>query len=277
MRKTKILLSAVTLSAVLTSATWAADLENIKVLDNGNIEVTTTSDLTLPKGEIVSDMKVLKDLNVTLAYKDPENAKKVILNLEFPLEKGKSYSIIWVDWAEANMNFKAKDEINWEYKNSEKWGKLNIEKINVTDSKTIEIYYDTELKAEEFVYRVLWELETKTRIWDWKNGLNISLKNALEPSSSYMILSNSINDAKWEEVILKESLYDFKTEADLKNVFEETKVENKKEEETEKKWTGNLEEVAMNSAKTPETGPVTWILVIATMMIAWVIVIWRTR
>ena len=86
MRKTKILLSAVTLSAVLTSATWAADLENIKVLDNGNIEVTTTSDLTLPKGEIVSDMKVLKDLNVTLAYKDPENAKKVILNLEFPLE-----------------------------------------------------------------------------------------------------------------------------------------------------------------------------------------------
>ena len=59
MRKTKILLSAVTLSAVLTSATWAADLENIKVLDNGNIEVTTTSDLTLPKGEIVSDMKVL--------------------------------------------------------------------------------------------------------------------------------------------------------------------------------------------------------------------------
>ena len=175
------------------------------------------------------------------------------------------------------MNFKAKDEINWEYKNSEKWWKLNIEKINVTDSKTIEIYYDTELKAEEFVYRVLWELETKTRIWDWKNGLNISLKNALEPSSSYMILSNSINDAKWEEVILKESLYDFKTEADLKNVFEETKVENKKEEETEKKWTGNLEEVAMNSAKTPETGPVTWILVIATMMIAWVIVIWRTR
>ena len=233
--------------------------------------------MTLPKGEIVSDMKVLKDLNVTLAYKDPENAKKVILNLEFPLEKGKSYSIIWVDWAEANMNFKAKDEINWEYKNSEKWGKLNIEKINVTDSKTIEIYYDTELKAEEFVYRVLWELETKTRIWDWKNGLNISLKNALEPSSSYMILSNSINDAKWEEVILKESLYDFKTEADLKNVFEEEKVENKKEEETEKKWTGNLEEVAMNSAKTPETGPVTWILVIATMMIAWVIVIWRTR
>ena len=277
MRKIKILLSAVTLSAVLTSATWAADLENIKVLDNGNIEVTTTSDLTLPKGEIISDMKVLKDLNVTLAYKDPENAKKVILNLEFPLEKGKSYSIIWVDWAEANMNFKAKDEINWEYKNSEKWGKLNIEKINVTDSKTIEIYYDTELKAEEFVYRVLWELETKTRIWDWKNGLNISLKNALEPSSSYMILSNSINDAKWEEVILKESLYDFKTEADLKNVFEETKVENKKEEETEKKWTGNLEEVAMNSAKTPETGPVTWILVISTMMIAWVIVIWRTR
>ena len=59
MRKIKILLSAVTLSAVLTSATWAADLENIKVLDNGNIEVTTTSDLTLPKGEIVSDMKVL--------------------------------------------------------------------------------------------------------------------------------------------------------------------------------------------------------------------------
>ena len=99
----------------------------------------------------------------------------------------------------------------------------------------------------------------------------------MEPSSSYMILSNSINDAKWEEVILKESLYDFKTEADLKNVFEEEKVENKKEEETEKKWTGNLEEVAMHSAKTPETGPVTWILVIATMMIAWVIVIWRTR
>lgn len=274
MRK-KILVSAIILSAFATN-TFAADLENIEVLNNGNLSVNTSSDLTLPEGEVSGDLKVLKDYVVSLAYKDPENAKKVLVNLTFALEKNRTYSIIWVDWAETNMNFTVADKVEWEYKNEDKtstW--LKIEKINILDSNSIEIYYNEDLKAEEFVYRILSEIETKSKTWDGKNTMSVSLGSPLEDLTQYIILSNALVDSTWKEVKLKESFYEFATEDKLENVFWDLPKVEEKTEDKKEEW--NIEEVAMNSAKTPETWAATWILILATLFITASLVLTRKK
>ena len=113
----KQILTAVAIFSVMFGSTFAADLENIEVVNNGNLVTNTTSDLTLPSWEVSGDLKVLKDYTVSFAYKDTDDSKKVLINLMYSLEKNKSYTIIWVDWAETNMDFSIWDEIKGEYKN----------------------------------------------------------------------------------------------------------------------------------------------------------------
>jgi|GEM_PF-1673084 hypothetical protein len=157
---------------------------------------------------------------VSFAFKDPQNAKKVSLNLTYDLEKNKSYSLLGIDGAEANMNFDLKDEIQTEIVNPEVDSKkLSIEKIVITDSKTVEVYYNQEVKAEEFTYRLLSELPTKTQKSDGE-FLNIELQKPLEDLSSYLVLANSLFDAAGKEVKLKDIYYEFETPNKLDNVFE---------------------------------------------------------
>jgi hypothetical protein len=44
----KQILTAVAIFSVMFGSTFAADLENIEVVNNGNLVTNTTSDLTLP-------------------------------------------------------------------------------------------------------------------------------------------------------------------------------------------------------------------------------------
>lgn len=245
----KILISTAILTSIIsTNIAFASDLQGINVLDNGNISVNTTSDLVLSNSEIEGDLKVLKDYVVSYAKKDTKDFSKISLNLTYPLEKNKIYSIIWVDWAEANMNFTISEKIEWEYENLQKTSAFHIKKINVLDSKTIEIFYSENVEAEEFVFRILSEIEVKEKKWNWQNTLNISLKTPLEDLTPYIILANSLVDINGKKVKLEESFYDFETKADLVNVFWELP---KVEEEVKDDW--NVVEVAEKMKKTPET------------------------
>ena len=276
----KQILTAVAIFSVMFGSTFAADLENIEVVNNGNLVTNTTSDLTLPSWEVSGDLKVLKDYTVSFAYKDTDDSKKVLINLMYSLEKNKSYTIIWVDWAETNMDFSIWDEIKGEYKNEKKpasW--LAIEKINLLDGKTMEIYYNQELKAEEFVYKILSEIPTKSKTGDGKNTLSIALSAPLEELTPYIILANSLLDAAGKEVKLKETFYEFETKTNLEFVFEkpvETETATWTGQEA-KEDEGNLEKVAMNSAKTPETWATTWILVIITLFLAGAVVLTQKK
>lgn len=273
MKKIVSAISLIALSSVF-SAVNAADLEKIEVLDNGTISAKTTSDLVLAKSEVKGDLKVLKDYVVTYAIKDKENAKKVTLNLTYELEKNKNYTIIWVDWAEANMNFSILDKIAWEYQNSDKsstW--LKIEKINIIDSKTVEIYYNEDLKAEEFLYRFLSDLPVKNKVWTSENSIDIVLEKPLKEMTPYIIISNSLEDKDWKAVEMKETIYEFETLDNLLNVFPE---EPKVEENLDSAWTAsvntwNIEEIALKAGKTPDTWAATWVLVLLTLMIVWAI------
>lgn len=276
MKTKKIIISAILVPFISINTLFAANLEKINVVNNWTISIETSSDILLKEGEVSGDIKVLKDYSVSFAYKDPQDSKKIFLNLEESLEKNKSYNIIWIDWVESNANFSIWNELAGTYENNEKTkNEFVIEKISVTDDKTLELFYNKEIKAEEFVFKVLSEIESKSKIWDWKNNLTISLNLPLKSSWKYIVLANSLNDSKDKEVLLKESFYEFETWKNLENIFPDLELTEDKAEE--KKEEGNIEEVAMNSAKTPETWAATWILVLLTIIIVWVFFISTKR
>lgn len=266
MRK-KLILTAI-LTAGIISSTYAADLEKITVLNNGNLSISTTTDFNLPNGEVKWDVKVLKDYMVSFAFKDPQNSKKVSLNLTYDLEKNKSYSLLGIDGAEANMNFDLKDKIQTEILNPEVDStKLSIEKIVIIDSKTVEVYYNQELKAEEFTYRLLSELPTKTKKSDGE-FLNIELQKPLEDLSSYLVLANSLFDAAGKEVKLKDIYYEFETPNKLDNIFEKLPELNAGNDENFVVSTGNVEEIAQKNPHNPKTGPEMWLILFLALSFA---------
>lgn len=247
---------------------FAADLQKIEVVDNWNITVWTTNDLVLePWKEVKWDLKVLKDQIVSFAAKDPQNPKKIILNLVYELEKNKKYTILWIDWAEANMNFSTWDELKWEYKNEEEsLASLKIEKINIFDPKTVEIFYNEDIKKDDFIFRFLTDLEVKNKVALTEDIININLKEPLEDLTSYMIISSFLEDKDWKEVKLKDIIYEFETKKDLKKFYELPEKEILKEEVAVKdEW--NIEEIAMKLEKTPESWAKTNILILLTIFV----------
>lgn len=270
----KILISSVIISTMIWNA-FAADFSDITVLNNGNIEISTTPDLNLAKWEVSWDLKVLKDYEVSFAYKDVQDSKKVFLNLKQDLDKNKEYTILWIDWAEANMTFIASEKIIWEYLNSEEKEGLKIEKINIVDLKTIEVYYSEELNSEEFVYKLLTEIETKSKISSWENTFNISFKNPLETEKKYIILSNYINDENGKKVKMDDYIYDFKTDEELEDVFGNLPELNVASEKKEDKW--NLEEMAEKAKKTPTTWAETWLIFAIAIIMTWLFSISRKK
>lgn len=272
MKKIAKIVSVLALSSVFVN-TFAADLEKIEVIDNGNISVNTTSDLVLGKTEIKWDLKVLKDYVVSFAVKDVENPRKVILNLTYDLEKNRYYTIIGIDGAEANMNFSTADKVAWEYVNSDTTWALKIEKINILDGKTVEIYYNEDLKAEEFIYRFLSDIPVKSKFGISENKLNVVLDKPLEQLTPYIIISNSLEDVNWKAVKMDETIYEFETQDNLMNFFPDLDLNAAKEENeiaVKEKEEGNVEEIAMDAKKTPDTWAATWILILLTLMIVWV-------
>ncbi|MDR2411236.1 MAG: hypothetical protein LBD88_01150 [Candidatus Peribacteria bacterium] len=88
------------------------------------------------------------------------------------------------------------------------------------------------------------------------NILEIKLDTPLEKSSSYILMISSLEDAYGREIIFDEILYDFFTSNTL--LSENTEVEEGINEEIISienidENEGNLEKLALNSAKTPET------------------------
>lgn len=270
----KNILTSVLLASAIAFTANAADLEKINVLNNWVIDVTTTSDLVLAEWAVNWDLKVLKEYVVSFAKKDQIDLRKVSLNLLYPLETNKSYTLLGIEGADANMVFTIGETLSWEILNDKKWTWVFIEKINILDSKTLEIYYSETLEKEEFVYRILSEVEVSEKISTWKNNFSIALKTPLESLSPYIILSENLINEKGEKVSLEEKYYDFETKSDLENVFEDLEVISSGEVVDENN-TWNLEEFATSVKRTPETGSPIFYILLMTLILAWFLVFLR--
>ena len=267
MKKFKILLF-LALSSLLTSNAFASTIDKIEVIDNNSIGITASNDVEFSSDYIEWDIKILKDISVSYSSKDINDAKKVTLNLWDDLVINNSYSLISILWAEWNIDFEIWEYLEWEISNKLIWnGEVWIEKINIIDSRTIELFFTDDLEDDLFEFKILSDIPTVRLTSEWNNVANLEIKDNLEKESEYILMVLSLEDKDGNTIVLDEDLYDFTTSADLIVDAEEKEVvlAAAKEEVVEEKW--NMNAIALAKEETPDTGAATWVLVLLTAIV----------
>ena len=263
MKNIKILLLLISF-AIFSWSVSAATIDKIEATSNNNVQVTASQDVVFSDINVKGDVKLLKDIPVSFSAPDSENFKKIVLNLSNDLTANSSYSLITILGADWNIDFSIWEFINWEMLNSnlvewEEW----IEKVSVIDSRTIEVYFSNDLIEDTFEFKILSEIDTSSLTSVWDNMLDIEISRNLEKSTAYILMILSLEDAVGDQLELDEDLYDFVTSADLEQEVAEQEVVIATEEgEEEEEVTWNIEEIALESAETPETWTTTWILIL---------------
>lgn len=225
----------------------------LKIFFDKSIETNST--------DITSDIKVFRDLSNEKISIDLENDKLAHLKLEENLELNTSYSLLSVYWAEWTIDFKIDNIIDWI---EIKWNNSNwIEKIIISDPKTLNIYFTNSIEWDSIDIKLLREYDIESLKINTENNkeLDIYLKNELYNDSKYIVMIFSIITQENLNYSILNSIYDFIT----KWVSSE-KVEIPLEENTEV-WEDTWE-TALNSAKTPDAWAETWILIFATLLLS---------
>lgn len=277
------------LISILTFVTFsanAANLENIEPIDTKTIKTSLDTQVTFWESEVSWDVKILRDIEVSYSSLDFENSKKVLINLSSDLYTNADYSLISVVGSEWSIDFTLWSSLDWElenyYLNS---SSKNIEKVNILDSRTIEVYYNYDITETDFEYKLLWDLSVKNLSSDTEGNLLINLNTSLEQNRNYILMVISLEDSNWDLVSLDESLYDFSTDntiseytwnieenQEVQEIVMEEKItqdiENVLDKKEQENAIGNLEEVSLNAAATPETWAATYILILATIFIS---------
>ncbi len=306
--KTKIIAAIFAWALSLTSFAHAASIVSVSVGDANTLKVTLSGAQlqAAPTGEV----KILKDMSVTSATKDPVNTKVVNLSLAWDLVAGKSYSLISIFGAEGSMDFSlGKSVSNVDIPNQDK-ASTSIEKIVVKDSKNVSVYFKAALTGSEFEFKILSNLGVESIGADIDGSLLVKASTAIEPNKAYILMVVSLKDAAGKDITVDDGIYDFTSSAltsapatgtwvvasplapnpgatgtwvvaaqgapnpgatlaptgtgsaelnaaaASSNAGKVVAVDN-----------GNVEKVALNAAKTPATGPETWIIILATLFI----------
>lgn len=266
MRQFKILFT-IFISSLFISSAYSATIENIQATDSQTIKLAASSDVIFSDIKVYWEISVLKDIEVQSHMKDPLNPKKLRLSLSSDLSLNSSYNLIWIMWAEWNIDFLTWDKFMWEtinpnYYNEEKI----IEKITIIDSKTLEIVYNYELNSWLYEFKLLGEVKVDSVSSKGDNVLDIKLSSKLDKSSSYKIMITSLENIDWKEISLSSNIYDFTTNSNLIDNEEATVLEVPvvKTETVD----NNVEEVALNAAATPESGAETWFVILLTFLVS---------
>lgn len=251
-------------TVLLLNNTFAEDI-NTSIIDldstNSNLIKIFLDKEIISTGNTISwDIKVFKDLNSTNIVKDLENNKIITINLANELEKNTSYSLLSVYWAEWTIDFKIWDIINGLEINGD-WTTW-VSKINIIDSKTIKVLFEKDILWNDIDIKILKEYsvssltinEENKKVLEWK------LTNNLDENSKYLIMLFSFTISEWNNYIIDNSIYDFTTSWNLK---EANIIKQKEIKDEQKTWN-----IALNSAETPDTGPETWILLLATFLLS---------
>lgn len=284
MLKTLKILLIYVLTFSLFSAN-AENLENINVIDTKTINASVTDGVLLSEWEVNWDIKILRDIEVNYSSLDLSNPRKVSLSLSADLYTNSDYSLISVVWAEWSIDFTIWESLNSELDNYYLDVDNNIEKIVILDSRTIDVYYNYDLTENEFEYKLLGDLSVKSLSSDWDSNFNINLNTDLEQNRNYIVMVISLEDNSGSEIPLDESLFEFSTDNSLvenwavveEDIVKQEVIEDEYitediqtvlNEKEENESNGNIEEVSLNAASTPETGPETIFLIILTIILS---------
>lgn len=263
MKKLKLIISFLLLSLFVSTAN-SANINSIQAEDNATIKMTASPEVIFSDTKIYGEVKVLRDINVSYSYKDLDNSKKIVLNLTSDLLTNSTYSIISITWAEGNLDFEIWEKLNWEILNKNIIGlERTIEKVNILDSRTIELFFNYDIEEDIFDFKLLSELIVSSLSSQWNNILNIEMQDFLEKSTTYIVMITSLEDIDGNEILFDETLYDLNTSS---NLIIKSEAGNKKPVRAEEEEKGNIEEVALNSAEIPETWAETWVLMLLTFI-----------
>lgn len=281
---------------------YASSISNINVLNEENIIFDLSPDVDLTSWEINAEIKVMKDLNVSFVSRDFSDQNKLILTLTEGLQENNTYSIISILWPSWNIDFETwlwledKEFTNNEVVLEEQY----INRVVVLNPTTIEIYFNNIIEEDEIEFKLFNEKKINSiDVVENSNTLDIDLGDKLEKNSTYILMILSLEDSFGNSIDLDESLYDVLVTEELEELDEETwtweseeneiieeeiieeevmmnEVEEFIEEENmmedEETWTWEfeewtIEEVALNSAETPDTGPETTVLIMLTFLL----------
>lgn len=257
---------------------YAATLDNINVIDNKTINLTFDGWVVLPEWPINSEIKVLKDIDVSFVSKGIENQNKVSINLAWVLEPNTGYSLLNILGPEWNIDFTTGGDISGlEVVNDAITEWQFITKVVVSDAKTIDVYYNNVVLDAELEYKILSDLPVSS-ITAKENVAFVSLKDNLDEYNSYIVMLFSVKDINGSEISFDEDLYDFQTESFMMDMWvdeiAEPMVDTQTADTTEAtdndtqealqatENADNIEEVALNAAETPETWAETTFIVL---------------
>ena len=273
---------------------YASSINNITVVNENNISFEVSNDVLLMEWKVETEIKVMKDINISFVSKDFENKNKLILNLSDQLQKNSSYSLITILWPDGNIDFKTESSLsdkeiinNLETENSSQW----INKLVIKNSKIIELYFNNIIEEDELEFKLFNELNINDVKVSSNNKLDINLTNNLVKSSNYILMILSMNDNYWNFIKFDEDLYDISTKEEIKDLNKkepitepitepieelidkpvdeliDDNIENQVEKEVTKIENESIEDFALNSAETPDTWPETTVLIFLTLLI----------
>ena len=277
MKNLKALTSIITLWVFIFSATAnAADLESIQVVDDKNINLVAWEEIVFDDWSDFWEVRVIKDIEVTYAQIDTQDPTKVLLNLWQDLQAWEGYNLLWAYWAEWDMDFSVTDEVVWEIANlAYDESSKSIEKINILDPKTLEVYYNYEVDSQILEYKILSELAIGSFSSNANNVIEVDLIDRLEKSTNYMIMLSDFVDIDWNDISFDDYLYDFETSSSLIQTISEEEVEQAVEqmvdEDTssqQEKELNEVEELALNAAENPEVWAATWFVMLLTFIVS---------
>ncbi len=243
----------------------ASSINDIVVIDENNINFDISRDVTLPAWDIEAEIKVMKDINISFISKDFEDKNKLILNLSTDISENSNYSLITILWPDWNIDFSTSMWLeDKEILSTQKIevGAQWIKRLVIVNSKMIELYFNNIIEEDELEFKLFNELSILELKLEEDNNLNINLLDKLEKTSNYILMILSMNDSYWNYIDFDEDLYEITTDNSLKIVDSTEDIEEIVELEE-----GSVEDVALNSAETPDTWPETTVLIILTFIL----------
>ncbi|MDD3303072.1 MAG: hypothetical protein PHN31_05965 [Candidatus Gracilibacteria bacterium] len=246
---------------------------------DSDTSLKVTFDKAIGDSGISGDIKLFKDLSIVSATKDSLVPNKINISLNDDLTIGSTYNLFPVFGAEGSADFIFEEPANIKILESE-----GISSITMKDKKNIEVYFNT-LNGDEFEFKLLKEINI---VENSSSGGNLILKTdkSIELNTDYILMILSLSDIqniyKIDEPIfnfdIKENSTFEKTETDqsIKDNFTApvTETINPVENDTELNAgiedtsTGNLNNVALDTKQTPDTGAETWVLMFLTLIMS---------
>ncbi|MDD3645861.1 MAG: hypothetical protein PHH06_00475 [Candidatus Gracilibacteria bacterium] len=274
----KVLTSLVVLSIIISNAYASTnyDLTNVDSQTSSKVKAILSSEVQTGTGlyQLNGDVKIFKDIEISSIETSVDDNTKLFITLSGSLESNTSYSFLSVYGVEGNMDFFIANQIEGTYVDNFD-EEENVSSIIVSSPNSLEVTFKTPLTGSEFDVKILKNLRVNSIELNPENKLelNFVMQDLLEENSNYILMMFTLMTMEGNELTFSNGIYDFQTTTFIEQtlVQEPVIVEEiipEVVEDSGETLDGEIEEVALNAAETPDTGAQTWVLLLMTFILS---------